>query len=430
VSADRPRILVEPNAHHLLNLGDVAMLQIALERFAELWPEAEVQVITDDPARLRVVAPRARPVPAGGRRLWFEDAYLTHTFHRVVAPRASEHARELEARFRRRWPGGAERLVRARAAIRRDDTGPLDDFLLALERADVVVSTGAGAITDVFKPLALSILDLLATAKSRGATTAILGHGIGPIANPALLERARSVLPTLDLLTLREGELGPPLLAELGVDEGRVHVTGDDAIELAFRDPSAAAHGSGIGFNVRVARYSGAARTALVDVAEGVRAAAAALGAPVVPIPISWYPGEADAEHIAALLDHDAPASTPALPRDVIASIGDCRAVVTSSYHAAVFALAQGRTAVCLTGSSYYDAKFLGLAALFDGGVTIVPLREEARASRVAAAIEAAVATADEQRPRLRTLATRQIEAGRAAYRLLGEIVAGTADGG
>jgi len=29
-SSERPRILVEPNAHHLLNLGDVAMLQVAV----------------------------------------------------------------------------------------------------------------------------------------------------------------------------------------------------------------------------------------------------------------------------------------------------------------------------------------------------------------------------------------------------------------
>ena len=47
---------------------------------------------------------------------------------------------------------------------------------------------------------------------------------------------------------------------------------------------------------------------------------------------------------------------------------------MTGSYHAAVFGLAQGVPAVCLSKSSYYEAKFGGLQALFPGACFVVPL--------------------------------------------------------
>ena len=46
--------------------------------------------------------------------------------------------------------------------------------------------------------------------------------------------------------------------------------------------------------------------------------------------------------------------------------------IVTGSYHAAVFGLAAGVPAVCITGSRYYDLKFQGLAAQFPGGCHLV----------------------------------------------------------
>jgi hypothetical protein len=51
------KILVEPNAHRLLNVGDVGMLEIAVE-LAALWQKASIHVITEDPARLQRYCPR------------------------------------------------------------------------------------------------------------------------------------------------------------------------------------------------------------------------------------------------------------------------------------------------------------------------------------------------------------------------------------
>jgi polysaccharide pyruvyl transferase WcaK-like protein len=418
---------VEPNAHHLLNVGDVAMLEVAVERLSALWPEASIQVITENPERLHRFCPVARPVDAVGRRLWFEDHFFTYTFHRLAPAPLSGRAKDLERLVRRRLPGAAERIIRTRAALRRDDVAPLGEFLAAVSAADVVVSTGAGALNDAFAPLALSILDLLATAKRNGAVTALLGHGLGPIEDRTLLRRAQEVLPSIDLITLREGRAGLPLLESLGVAPARIVVTGDDAVELAYRKALDSAPGRGLGVNLRVARYSGVDPATVTAVGEVVRDAASRHKADPVPIPISWHPRESDAAVIESLLGASSDVADGA-GTDVVDRVRRCRVVVTGSYHAAVFALAQGVPAVALTSSGYYDAKFLGLEDQFEDGLEIVRLDAGGFEPRLSAAIDRAWESAAEARPRLLRLAERQVKQGHAAYRRLHEIVSEATD--
>jgi polysaccharide pyruvyl transferase WcaK-like protein len=410
---------VEPNAHHLLNVGDVAMLQIAVERLSAVWPEASINVITENPARLAVCCPSARPVDAEGRRLWFEDYYFTYTLHRVIPDAVSARTLELERILRRRWPTVAEHVIRARARLRRDDLEPLEEFLAAVDSADIVVSTGAGALTDAFAPLALSILELLETAKRNGALTALLGHGIGPIEDDTLLRRAGAVLPSVDLITLREGKAGPAILEALGVAPDRVLVTGDDAVELAYRDGRGSTLGRGLGVSLRVARYSQVAPAILDVVGAAIREAVARHGTDPVPIPISWYPREADATVIGAIVGGAPAPSEPPRPIAIVDRVRECRVIVTGSYHAAVFALSQGVPAVTLTGSRYYDAKFEGLSDLFEGGVWVVRLDGGGLHSALNSAIDEAWQAADELRPGLLDVAASQVEQGRAAYREL-----------
>jgi polysaccharide pyruvyl transferase WcaK-like protein len=422
---DRPRILVEPNAHHLLNLGDVAMLQVAVERLAVLWPDASIRVITENPARLARLCPAALPLDATGRRLWFEDHSLTYTLHRLLPRPLSRRLLEIERSLRRRSPRSAERLVRARAALRRESTRPLDEFLAAVADADIILSTGAGALTDHFAPLAIAVLDLLEAGKRGGAVTALLGHGIGPITDRRLLQRASAVLPTVDLITIRERLVGAPLLESAGVDPRRIATTGDDAIELAYRASRNAAPGRRLGLNLRVARYAHVDPRAAEAVGAVVREAAERHAAEPLAIPISYHPMEGDAEVIAALLrtpgEDGGDAETPLA---VIERIQQCRLVVTGSYHAAVFALAQGIPAVGLTQSAYYDAKFRGLSDQFGGVLPVISLDERDLRSNLGRAIDEAWQSADEVRPQLLELAARQVEQGRAAYRRLYDIVA------
>ena len=60
------RVLIDPSSLHCLNLGDVAMLQFAVRRFREFWPDAEIFVFTEAPDLLKSCCPGAKsidPVP-------------------------------------------------------------------------------------------------------------------------------------------------------------------------------------------------------------------------------------------------------------------------------------------------------------------------------------------------------------------------------
>ncbi len=103
-------------------------------------------------------------------------------------------------------------------------------------------------------------------------------------------------------------------------------------------------------------------------------------------------------------------------PHDLVARIADCRTVITGSYHAALFGLAQGVPAVCVTRSPYYDGKFAGLNAFFPGSCFIVPAGSPDFASRLRAATRQAWNLPEEMRTAARAAAARQRDAGRAAY--------------
>ena len=63
ITPSRPRILVDCGDYTCGNLGDVAMLQVALRRLREVFPDASLEVLTDDPGALAVHCPEASAVP-------------------------------------------------------------------------------------------------------------------------------------------------------------------------------------------------------------------------------------------------------------------------------------------------------------------------------------------------------------------------------
>jgi polysaccharide pyruvyl transferase WcaK-like protein len=414
-------VLVEPNAHHLLNLGDVAMLVGAVRRLRRLWPDAWLGVITDSPERLALHCPGAVPVPAEGRAQWFRERYTSEKLHTALPAAWSELLRRGEDGLRVSRPGIAERVIRATSRLRREDCAPMTRFLEALRGADVLVVTGAGALTDDFAPLATTVLDLLDAAHRAGAVTAYLGQGLGPATDPRLLRRARSVLQKVDLISLRERRAGSALLRELGVPMDRVVVTGDDAIEMALRSDTEAPLGAGLGVNVRSARYSGVGNDVVDRLRPVLAAAADRYGADLVACPISRVANEADGTAIARITG--LPAEDIRTPEEAIDRIRRCRVVVTGSYHAAVFALAQGVSAVALAASPYYVGKFAGLREQFEGRLDVVRLDDEAFPAALQHAIDGAWSAADEAAPGLRAAAASQARSGEAAYARLGALL-------
>jgi len=176
-----------------------------------------------------------------------------------------------------------------------------------------------------------------------------------------------------------------------------------------------------LGVNIREADYAGVGGDSAAAVGETLAAAAHDLGAPVIALPVSRYATTSDLGAIRACLSSARPTtgvtlSDLASPDDLLSAAAKCRAVVTGSYHAAVYALSQGVPAVCLTRSSYYDAKFAGLRALFPEACQVVSLAAEDRAHILRSAITQAWDLPPAARAAALEAAGRQRAAGREAY--------------
>jgi polysaccharide pyruvyl transferase WcaK-like protein len=416
------KILVEPSAHHFLNMGDVAMLTVTVRRLQRLWPDASIGVIANDQDRLNRHCPRVQYVPAAGRRLWYDEPYFGARTHRMLPGPLARRLCKAERLIRRRRPRAAAALVRARRRLKGEATVELDTFLQWLLSADMVIVVGAGLLTDAFAPAAQTVLELLEAAGDRGALTAMMGQGIGPLTDPDLQEFGRRVLPSVGLICLREERVGRPILRSLGVAEERVFTTGDDAIELAFEARRQDVRRSGLGLSLRVARYSEVDERQITAVGGVLRRLGSSFNAQLVPVPISFYWNERDADVIAGALGDTGERDLPETPTAVIERIQSCRVIVTGSYHAGVFALAQGIPAVGLASSTYYVDKFMGLADQFDGHCSVVMLDEKGFEERLEDAVTRAWMAADDLGPKLIAAADRQLQSAEFAIRRLHDL--------
>jgi len=421
------RILVDQSGYDLLNIGDVAMLRSCVIRLRQLWPGAEIMVISHAPERLARYCPGAiaigqtyadlpfvRRLPRGPR-LIFEQAWKStapYLSRRLDLGRMLPGSSGRPGRAGRMQPGSSGRPRRA---------GRPRTAIQAVRAADLVVASGGGYVTDTWWWHAAGVLSLLSLAQRLGKPTAMFGQGIGPISHRALRAQARRVLPRLAVLGLREDRIGRDLALSFGIPAAAVMVTGDDALELIAE--TTAADGHALGVNMRVSGYAGVDPAAAAAIGGLLLDSARAFQAPVVALPVSRYAVDADLDAIRALLragpgDADIVLRDLTTPEALVTAAASCRAIVTGSYHAAVFGLAQGVPAVCLTKSSYYDAKFAGLRALFPGICSVVSLDQPDCAARLRLAVHEAWHLPAATRAAARDAAARQRHAGRDAYRL------------
>lgn len=417
------RILVETGDYDLMNMGDVAMLQVAVSRLHALWPEATIQVVTRSPERLARFCPHATPLALHAAPSWYKQSIRTRLYAALPAVTWKGIA-QVDQIVRKYLPPLAHQIDRWNAAFH----GDKNHFL----HADLVVACGGGYLADSFTIPALLILDTLGIAARLGKPIALFGQGLGPWQQPALAALARHVFPLADLIALRESRFSQPLLDNLGVAAERIAVTGDDAVHLAY-----AAHqpdlGQGIGVNLRVAAYADVDPALVPLVRDTLHHAAQTYNAPLLPVPIAignvehtTFGMQNDIQSIQQLIGESAGGSTNQQfdrPEDVIAQISECRIVVTGSYHAAVFALAQGIPTVCLTNSTYYTHKFLGLADQFGVGCAVLRLSDAEIGAKLAGAIADAWDSAEAVRPHLLAAAQRQLVASQSAYERLFHLV-------
>jgi polysaccharide pyruvyl transferase WcaK-like protein len=410
------------------NMGDVAMLQVAVERLLSLWPDASVQVLTDSPSNLFHYCPGAKPLPRAGSVCWVANRVLLGQYHRFLPRWVSMRLSVLKNLVRQRWPRLLERLIHLRLSLR-DSLGRRSDFqvfMQALKNSDLLVVCGAGGFADSCQEWNLWILGTMEAALQCGTPVAMFGQGMGPLNDPLVLSRARNVLPSVTLITLRGSRGGMPLLESLGVPTAGVLTTGDEAIELAYGE-RAKDLGNAVGINLRVAFYSEIRRETINEIATVLQDFTRRYKAALLPIPIAFHESARDHETIRQLMaghddetDGGLSLDSPAM---LIRQTARCRIVVTGAYHAAVFALAQGIPVICLSNSPYYLAKFQGLEDLFGIGCAIVSLSEPDLSARLMTAIERTWNSAESVRSPLLQSAIRQVEDSRGAYERLRDLL-------
>lgn len=412
-----------------LNYGDVAMLQVAVRRLLRLFPQADVEVITESAENLKKYCPGAIPLNRRGRNIWVGDSFALGRFREMLPPRMAAWLDDLTGLMERRTPVTLRVLVALRLCIRDDEEFKSDlmAFLRAVERAELVLVSGAGGFADsTVNYWDKQILGLLRMALRRGIPAVMVGQGMGPIHDQVALSRMKGILPSVDLITLRGTRGGDELIEALGVAPDRVMNTGDEAIELAY-EARTETSGNGLGINLRVAPYAGVGDDLIGTIAPVLHDFARRHQAPMVPVPIALHQWAGDHETIRKIMagydDRSDGGASLGSPLEVIRNAGQCRIVVTGAYHAAVFALAQGIPVVCLAKSPYYVAKFLGLEDSFGGGCETIMLDDPDVSRKLATAMEHAWATADDVRTPLRQAAMRQIAASMSAYERIRDIV-------
>jgi colanic acid/amylovoran biosynthesis protein len=412
------RILVDSGCYDLCNMGDVAMLQVAVERLHRLWPMALIEVITNKPAILSHLCPKTYAIRGDGRHIWFYDRNILGKVYKIIPDKFEQSIKMLEQLSRRFYPTLYSGLVQFKLRLKKKNTEAIDEFLNAFLNTDLLVISGAGDINDHFANFAMTVLELLEIANRQGIPTAMFSQGIGPIENKRLFKKAKAVLPKVDLIAIREKEMSFDLLSSLGVSEDRILVTGDDAIEPAYKSKPSST-GKYIGVNLRIASYSEANDRHVETIGNVIQNCGLKYSCQIMPIPISFYENEADGKIIQRITGNYYPQTNINSPQEIINKVSCCKLVITGSYHSAVFALSQGIPAITLYKTAYYKNKFSGLARQFGCGCELISLDDNHFAQKLKESIDFAWHTGDALRPRLLKAAKNQIESSHSAYQCL-----------
>lgn len=296
-----------------------------------------------------------------------------------------------------------------------------------ISEMDIVVASGGGYMCDSDKTTAFAVLERLNQAIKHNVATVMVGQGMGPIQNQEFREKAKEVLPKVDLILAREKSIAPPLLKSLGVDSERIMITGDDAIELAY-DARSTVLGDGIGVNLRIAHYTEVGAGHINSIKPVLHNSAEKYNARLISLPISHSHKfeTVDSWAIQKLLEGYGNVRSArfryAAPFEIVRRVTQCRLVVSGSFHPAVFALAQGIPVVCIANSEEYIGKFSTLAEMFGTGCEIIHLDDALFEKKLAKGIENAWDSAERVRPALLEASIRQIEMGQTAYRRIYEL--------
>jgi colanic acid/amylovoran biosynthesis protein len=415
------KILVDNGCYDLVNLGDVSMLQVTINRLRDLWPNASINVVSRSNRLLKKFCPQTLIIYPKYRYEWYKTGKLMGRCYRLAPDCFKKNMLKFEKKMWENFRSISIWMYQQKISRKNIDSNInyIEKYLDAFYGADLVVASGGGYITDDFKWHIDKLLNTLETAAHLGIPTAMFGQGLGPINDSELLSRVKAVLPLVDLIAIRETRSSKPLLDSLGVNPENIIVTGDDAIETAYSKHSVKI-ATGIGVNMRAASYSKVNVSLLEIVGKTLHEAGKKYAAPLIPLPISMDPVESDVALIRKLLslngDFPVGIRNPDEVVAVIEQVKRCRIVISGSYHSAVFALALGIPAICIANSQYYMNKFAGLADQFGVGCDVISADQPSLSEAIRDSIDKAWKSAKKLKPLLLKSAKRQVEFSRLAY--------------
>lgn len=421
------QILFDQAVHDLRNKGNNAMLQMAMERLSQFWPEASLSIVSIAPQLTRQYFKNSLPVsPANLYPVNNRTANLSSKLPSPILWMLLELRESLDQRR-----GSNIQVPKAAPDPISAPSQPSSEEYQATIRSgmsayDLFVCTGGGVLYDFDSWTALKVFDRLEVAMSMGIPTVMMGQGIGTLGEGDLRFRARQVLPRVDLICVRNRRIGLATLESLGVPADRVLFTGDDAVELAYR-ATPDSLGNAIGISLRVAGYTEINTQHINRIRPIIQNAAQTRQARLVAIPISSHHSEADVKYIKQVLTGYSAASVDwrllSTPLDVIKKARQCRLVITATYHGAIFALAQGIPVVALAHSAEYTEKLSELTDEFGTGCQILSLDDDHLSEKLTAAIDTAWTIAPQIRSTLLETAAHQVKLQQLAYQRICEIV-------
>lgn len=396
------------------NNGDRAVYKVLATRLLHFWPQAKISWITLDPSLIQQTIPKVFPLTLEQRHHW-------QLFDSTQELKASDILNPVSNSWRQSFPNNAQRALI-------DIVPDVNIFINKFLEADLIIALGGGAFSDHFADHARGLLDTLEGGLVFEKPIALLSAGFETISNQSLIEKCKRVLPQLQLITCREPIIGTKILSSLNVSDERVYITGDEAVELAYKLHSEQ-FGQAIGVNLRQSTYSEIDDKPIRFIRTVLHEFGHRYGAPLFGVPISIF-GPSDVESINKIIsgydgivDSGEKLNSPEL---VIRQIGKCRIVITGSYHSAVFALSQGIPVVAIARSLHYQAKFAGLAAQFRTGCIIVNPEDENFIKILQDAVDETWKNAISQKEPLLEMARLQIDQGWKAAQRLFEIVVGS----
>lgn len=411
-------------------MGDISMLQVAVDRLHDLFPNARLEVLTDSADNLARFCPAAVPLENRGRALWFSNGVLPRRYAQFAPEWVVNFLIAVKRTVRSQYPTLLRTVLikRLKRQNRTEEAESVAIFARSLERADLILICGAGGFYDGCRGWNMDILDLIEASSQRNIPAVLLGQGFGPLTNPLVLKRAAKILPLASFITLRGGRGSLDLLRLIGIPESKVQTTGDEALELAFASRSREC-GRALGINIRFLASAWTDQNDLESIRPVLHEFARRHNVPLIPLPIAIHLGTRDDLAIKELLigfdERSDGGESLDTPLKVIKQAARCRVVVTGAYHAAVFALAQGIPVIALAKSDYFAKKLLGLEDQFGEGCQTVLLTEPDLPRRLQSALEKAWQNAEKLREPIQTATLRQIELSRRSYGRLQGLVPG-----